>query len=93
MAKALPAAPFEALGVIHEQQLGLEDAPTWPATVTLTIIDMQSPVAKHGGTLWYNDCTLSVRSGKSVVPLRVCLPVACADSMATIPRGHAGDAK
>ena len=68
MAKPLPVAPFGASRVIDGRQLGLEDPPTWPSTATLTISDMHSPVAKHGGTFWYLDCNVSVRQGKAVVP-------------------------
>ena len=41
----------------------------------------------------HRDCTLSVRQGKSVVPLQLRLPVACTDSMAALLKGHAGDGK
>ena len=60
-AKPLPVAPFEAPRVIDGWQLGLEDPSTWPLSATLTISDMHSRVAKHGGTFWYHDRTLSVR--------------------------------
>ena len=60
---------------------------------TLTITDMHSPVTRHGGTFWYRDCTLTVRKGKAATALQLQLPVACTDSMAELPQGHAGHGK
>ena len=43
----------------------------------------------HSGT----DCTLGARKGKSVVPLQLCLAMACTNSMAALRKGHAGHGK
>ena len=60
---------------------------------TLTITGMHSPVTRQGGTFWYRDCTLTVRKGKAATALQLRLPVACTDSMAELPQGHARHGK
>ena len=71
----------------------LQDAPTWLLQSTLTITDMHSPATRQGGTLWCRDCTPTVRKGKAATPLQLLLRVACTDSLAELPRGHAGHGK
>ena len=57
------------------------------------ITDMHGHVTRQGGTFWYHDCTLTVRKGKAATALQLRLPVACTDSLAELPQGHAGHGK
>ena len=92
-AAPLPVAPSEAARTVDGRAPSLQDPPTWVLQSTLTIIDMHSPVTRQGGTFWYRDCTLTVRKGKAATALQLRLPVACTDSLAELPQGHAGHGK
>ena len=71
----------------------LQDPPTWLLQSTLSITDMHSHMTRQGGTLWYRDYTLTVRKGKAATALQLRLPVACTNSLAERPHGHAGHGK
>ena len=92
-AAPLPVAPSEAARTVDGRAPSLQDPPTWVLQSTLTITDMHSPVTRQGGTFWYRDCTLTVRKGKAATALQLRLPVACTDSLAELPQGHAGHGK
>ena len=92
-AAALPVPPSEAAWTVDGRAPSLHDPPTWLLQSTLTITDMHSPVTKQGGTFWYLDCTPSVPKGKPATALQLRLPVACTDSLAELPQGHAGHGK
>ena len=92
-AAPLPVAPSEAARTVDERAPSLQDPPTWPLQSTLTITDMHSPVTRQGGTFWYRDYTLTVRKGKTATALLPWLPLACTDSLADLPQGHAGHGK
>ena len=88
-----PMAPSEAARTVDGRAPSLQDPPTWVLQSTLTITDMHSPVTRQGGTLRYRDCTLTVQKGKAATALQLRLPVACTDSLAELPQGHAGHGK
>ena len=92
-AAPLPVAPSEAARTVDGRAPSLQDPSTWVLQSTLTITDMHSSVTTQGGTLWYRDCTRSVRKGKAATALQLRLPVACTDSLAELPQGHAGHGK
>ena len=92
-AAPLPMAPWEAARTVDGRAPSLQDPPTWLLQSTLTITDMHSPVTRRGGTSWYRDCTLTLRKGKAATALQMRLPVACTDSLADLPQGHAGHSK
>ena len=92
-AAPLPVAPLEATRTVDGRAPSLQDPPTWVFQSTLTITDMHSPVTRQGGTLWYRDCTLTARKRKAATTLQLRLPVACTDSLAELPEGHARHGK
>ena len=92
-AAPLPMAPSEAARTVDGQAPSLQDPLTWLLQSTLTITGMHSPMTRQGGTFWYRDCTLTVRKGKAATALQLRLPVACTDSLAELPQGHAGHGK
>ena len=92
-AAPLPVAPSEAARTVDGRAPSLQDPPTWVLQSTLTITNMHSPVTRQGGTFWCRDCTLTVRKGKAATALQLRLPLACADSLAELPQGHAGHGK
>ena len=89
----LQVAPLEAARTVDGRAPSLQDRPTWVLQSTLTITDMHSLVTRQGGTFWYRDCTLTVGKGKAATALQLRLPVACMDSLAELPQGHAGHGK
>ena len=84
-AAPLPVAPPDAARTVDGLAPNLQDPPTWLLQSTLTITDMHSPVTTQGGTIWYRDCTLTVRKGKTATALQLRLQVACTDSLAELP--------
>ena len=50
-------------------------------------------MTKQGGTFWYRDCTITFRKEKAATALQLQLPVACTDSLAELPQGHARHGK
>ena len=92
-AAPLPVAPSQAARTVDGRAPSLQDPPTWLLQSTLTITEMHSPMTRQGGTFWYRDCTLTVRKGKAATALQLRLPVACTDSVAKLPQGHAGHGK
>ena len=92
-AAPLPVAPSEAARTVDGRAPSLQDPPTWVLQSTLNITDMHSPMTRHGGAFWYRDCTLTVRKGKATTALQLRLLVACTDSLAELPQGHARHGK
>ena len=88
-----PVASSEAARTVDGRAPSLQDPPTWVLQSTLTITDMHSPVTRQGGTFWYRDSTVTVQKGKAATALQLRLPVACTDSPAELPQGHAGHGK
>ena len=87
-AAPLPVAPSEAPRTVDGRAPSLQDPLTWLWQSTLTITDMHTLVTRQVGTIWYRDCTPTVRKGKATAALQLRLLVACTDSLAEPPQRH-----